>query len=108
MKKFIIKPTMGEMVEELAVVTLPSCCTAEKKGNEIVIHTPAGLAEAMSNVITMIEIEGITSLWSGNENKAWLRSKGSTVMKLISVSSGQEILFTKVTSGINGFQAVSL
>lgn len=108
MKKFVIKPTMGTMTEEIAVITLPSCCGAETDGNNIAISTPAGVAESLSNVISMLEIEGVVSLWNGNENKVVLQSRVPTCMKLISVSSGQEILFTKVQSGINGFKALSL
>lgn len=107
MKKFIIKPTMGTMVEELAVVTLPSCCTAEKKDNEIVIFTPNGVAEAMANVITSLLIDGTVCHWSSCENKVILSARLPTCVKLLSSASGQEILFTKEVTGINGFMAVT-
>lgn len=108
MKKFVIKPTMESSCEELAVITLPSCCTAIKADNDIAIFTPSGVAESLANVIEMLDITGVRCAYSNSENKVVLRSKLPTCMKLIPAIPVKEILFTKEITTINGFKAISM
>lgn len=106
MKKFVIKPLMGEVVEELAAITLPSCCKAYTEANNIVINVPNGTTTALAKAFEDMLIDGYTCHWSSCENKVVLGAMAPTCVKLISTNVGQEILYTRVSSGINGFQVV--
>lgn len=106
MKKFILKPTMGTITEELAVIALPFCLKAELNDNSIVINTPAGTAESLAKTFESMLIDGYVGHWSTAENKVVLGAIAPTCVKLISTANGQEILYTRVTKGINGFEAV--
>ena len=105
MKKIAIVPTMGTTVEEVALVRLPMCVKAYAEGNGVAINVPEGTAEAMAKILISLDMRDLACTWSKKANKVVLITGSPLCVKLVESCNSQELLFTRVQEGINGFKA---